>query len=291
MNFVTQSCRAMVSVSKRVWRSISKRRRTRRRRRRRTRRWRMTRRSGESLKSAGALCRVPAPSRLSQRSKKGLRSADCWWNNSPTFTRSLRSPKTLVAKLCSPTKEGNWSEPVLNNLRNLCNGERALTFESHTWGRSSRGGNVCSCIWTGTKQVWRVYLVFGNVYLANRSMCVFWARSWYLWVCIRILCEKHLHLQLGCNEEGCGNKTRGILLTWIFQGEVLVFIQVIKNLQPGIWKTNVFSLFRGAGGIVQGYGQKQSFQDTRAFFRPSPSLLLHITTRRELVKNSFHFWL
>ena len=103
----------MVSVSKRVWRSSSRRRRTRRRR--------MTRRSGESLESAGALCRVPAPSRLSQRSKKGLRSADCWWNNSLTFTRSLRSLKTLVAKLCSPTKEGSWSEPVLNNLRNLCN--------------------------------------------------------------------------------------------------------------------------------------------------------------------------
>ena len=97
MNFVKQLCRAVVSVSKRVWRSS--------RRRRRWRRWRMTRRSGESLESAGALCRVPAPSRLSQRSKKGLRSADCWWNNSLTFTRSLCSPKTLVAKFCSATKK------------------------------------------------------------------------------------------------------------------------------------------------------------------------------------------
>ena len=202
----------MVCFSKKVWRSSSRRRRTRRRRRR----WKMTRRSGESLESAGALCRVPAPSRLSQRSKKGLRSADCWWNNSLTFTRSLRSLKTLVAKLCSPTREGSWSELVLNNLRNLCNWERALTFESRTWGRSNRGGNVCSCISTGTKQVWRVYLVFGNVYLANRSV----------WVCIWTVCWQHLHLHLGSNAEGSGNKTRCILLTWICQGEALVFIRV-----------------------------------------------------------------
>ena len=58
--------------------------------------------------------------------------------------------------------------------------------------------------------------VFGiwNVYLANRSMCVFWARNWYLRVCIWTVCVgEHLHLQLGCNEEGGGNKTRCILLT------------------------------------------------------------------------------
>ena len=177
----------MVSVSKRVWRSSSRRRRTRRRRRRRRRRWRMTRRSGESLESAGALCRVPAPSRLSQRSKKGLRSADCWWNNSLTFTRSLRSPKTLVAKLCSPTKEGSWSEPVLINLRNLCNGERALTFESHTWGRSSCGGmsavasrsrpSRCGgCIWYLGTCIWQTKVcecVFGPS-VGNICTCI-WA--------------------------------------------------------------------------------------------------------------------
>ena len=166
----------MVSVSKRVWRSSSRRRRTRRRR--------MTRRSGESLESAGALCRVPAPSRLSQRSKKGLRSADCWWNNSQTFTRSLRSLKTLVAKLCSPTKEGSWSEPVLINLRNLCNGERALTFESHTWGRPSCGGmsavasrsrpSMCGgCIWYLGTCIWQTEecVCFGGV--VGICECVF----------------------------------------------------------------------------------------------------------------------
>ena len=219
----------MVSVSKRVWRSSSRRRRTRRRRRRKTRRrrWRMTRRSGESLESAGALCRVPAPSRLSQRSKKGLRSADCWWNNSPTFTRSLQSPKPLVAKLCSPTKEGSWSEPVLINLRNLCNGERALTFESHTWGRSSCGGmsavasrsrpSRCGgCIWYLGTCIWQTEecVCFGRV--VGICECVFGPS----------VCGEHLHLQLGCNEEGSGNKTRCILLTWICQGEALVFIRV-----------------------------------------------------------------
>ena len=178
MNFVKHLCRALVSVSKRVRRSSSRRRRTRRRR------WRMTRRSGESLESAGALCRVPAPSRLSQRSKKGLRSADCWWNNSLTFTRSLRSPKTLVAKFCSATKEGSWSESVLNNLRNLNNGERALTFESRTWGKSSHGGTSAvasrpgpsrcgGCIWYLGTCIWQTEVCVCFVRVIGICECVF----------------------------------------------------------------------------------------------------------------------
>ena len=35
-----------------------------------------------------------------------------------------------------------------------------------------------------------------------------------------------------------------------------------KKLAAVNLKANVFSLFRSAGGIIQGYGQKQSFQDT-----------------------------
>lgn len=106
-----------------------------------------TRRSGGkppgiSWRDGGGAAKLPALlEQLSQlsSSKKGLRSADCWWNNSLTFTLP-GTCQTPVGQFCSPAKGHTWKRRNLQTcLGNFCYGERELTFESYTWaGLGSR---------------------------------------------------------------------------------------------------------------------------------------------------------